>query len=40
MKNQAESVSTEYDRLLAEKDKLELKLKVAGVEASGDKKDD
>ena len=42
MKAQAESVSTEYDRLLAEKDKLERKLKIAGVGAGdeGTKKDD
>lgn len=42
MKSQAESVATEYDRLLAEKDKLERKLKIAGVGAGdeGTKKDD
>ena len=44
MKSQAESVATEYDRLLAEKDKLERKLKIAGVGVGagdeGTKKDD
>lgn len=36
MKTQSESLSKEYDRLLAEKDKLERKLNIQG----GDKKDD
>jgi len=36
MKAQSESLSKEYDRLLAEKDKLERKLNIQG----GDKKDD
>ena len=37
MTNQSKSLSAEYDRLLAEKDKLERKLNIQG---GGDKKDD
>ena len=40
MKSQAENVSAEYDRLMEEKDKLERKLRIAGGESDGDKKDD
>jgi hypothetical protein len=39
MKSQAENVATEYDRLMAEKDKLERQLRIAGG-GDGDKKDD
>ena len=42
MKSQAENVATEYDRLMAEKDKLERQLRIAGggEDNGGDKKDD
>ena len=41
MKSQSENLTKEYDRLMAEKDKLELKLRVLGEGADGDtKKDD
>lgn len=40
MKSQAENVATEYDRLMAEKDKLERQLRIAGGGEDNDKKDD
>jgi len=40
MKTQSENLTQEYDRLLAEKDKLEKQLRIAGVGSGGDKKDD
>merc|ERR1711992_109016 len=41
MKSQSENLTKEYDRLMAEKDNLELKLRVLGEGADGDtKKDD
>ena len=41
MKSQSENLTKEYDRLMAEKDKLELKLRVLNEGADGDtKKDD
>lgn len=40
MKSQSINLTKEYDRLMEEKDKIELRLRVLDSGADGDKKDD